>query len=144
MADKPRTVRLSDEEWAQVEALAERTGTTRARAVAQAVAAALGTQAAYRPHTGENTDRIHVACTPHTAPDEPREAPRDAAVEDGAAVAALVAQLAEKDAQIARLMAQCEAKDAAIAQALDRSQQLHAMEKARPSLGQRVRALFSK
>lgn len=140
MADKPRTVRLSDEEWSQVEALAERMGTTRARAVARAVAEALADVTAYTPHTGENTDRIQGAYTPHTAPG----APEREAGEDGAAVAALVAQLAEKDAQIARLMAQCEAKDAAIAQALDRSQQLHAMEKARPSLGQRVRALFSK
>ena len=144
MADRPRTIRLSDEEWAQVEALAASTGTSKARAVAAAVAGALSGLDACAP----NTDRIHP---PHTCHETGDEGPAGGAMEgrEGAgaatpAIEALAAQLGVKDAQIADLMAQCARKDEAIAQALEHAQQLHAMEKARPSIGQRVRALFSK
>lgn len=151
MADRPRTVRLSDDEWSQVEALASAMGTSKARAVAAAVSAALEGSGACAPHTG----RIQEAHTPHTASSAPGDdAKMNAGEENGgacrgeseaaAALGALAAQLAVKDAQIADLMAQCARKDEAIAQALEHAQQLHAMEKARPSLGQRVRALFSK
>ena len=140
MADRPRTIRLADEEWAQVGALADAMGTSKARAVAAAVSAAL--------------DGADV-CAPHTAPHTPEGSAAEGADEGKggacggepgtvAALDALAAQLAVKDAQIADLMAQCARKDEAIARALEHAQQLHAMEKARPSIGQRVRALFSK
>lgn len=144
MADKPRTIRLADEEWAQVEALAESMGTSKARAVAAAVAGALSGADVCAPHT----PRIQP---PHTCPGGGAERAAGGAGEgrEGAgaatpAIEALAAQLAVKDAQIADLMAQCARKDEAIAQALEHAQQLHAMEKARPSIGQRIRGLFSK
>lgn len=155
MADRPRTIRLADEEWAQVGALADAMGTSKARAVAAAVSAALEGADVCAPHTGRIQPRIHDVCAPHTAPHTPEGSAAEGADEGKggacggepgtvAALEALAAQLAVKDAQIADLMAQCARKDQAIAQALEHAQQLHAMEKARPSIGQRVRALFSK
>lgn len=155
MADAPRTIRLSDGEWAQVGALADAMGTSKARAVAAAVSAALEGAEVCAPHTDRIQPRTQGAHTPHTAPSEPGCSAGNGADEGGdgacrgeagtaAALDVLAAQLAVKDAQIADLMAQCARKDEAIARALEHAQQLHAMEKARPSIGQRVRALFSK
>lgn len=155
MADAPRTIRLSDGEWAQVGALADAMGTSKARAVAAAVSAALDGADVCAPHTGRIQPRIQGAHTAHTDPHTPEGSAVEGAGEGKggaggrepgtvAALDALAAQLAVKDAQIADLMAQCARKDEAIARALEHAQQLHAMEKARPSIGQRVRALFSK
>lgn len=155
MADRPRTIRLADKEWAQVGELADAMGTSKARAVAAAVSAALEGTDVCAPHTGRIQPRIQGPHTPRTGQSAPDGSAGEGADEGKggacggepgtvAALDALAAQLAVKDAQIADLMAQCARKDEAIARALEHAQQLHAMEKARPSIGQRVRALFSK
>lgn len=139
MASKPRTLRMTDSAWEQVGRLAVALGTTKSEAVEKAVDNLAST---YRENTPPHTPCIHD------------EHASGGTVTDNAAAAALEAlntQLAAKDEVIRHLMDRVEAaetreaaKDEVIARALEHAQQLHAMDKARPSIGQRIKGIFSK
>lgn len=118
MATKVKSIRLTDDEWAQLQSIADGAGASLSRAVASLIAGhgavtgetASETASGYKPATGE------TAC--ETAAEGPSPT-------GGKALDALMGQLAVKDEQIARLMdALAASQDATRA-----AQALHAVER---------------
>lgn len=118
MVTKVKSIRLTDDEWSQLQTIADSTGASLSRAIASLIAehdavtgeTAIETESGYTPVTGE------------TASETASEGPSSTG---GKALEALMEQLAVKDEQISRLMdALAASQDATRA-----AQALHATER---------------
>lgn len=97
MATRVKSIRLTDEEWAQLDAIAEGMGASASRAVAALVAERAGRGG----ETASVTASGGGVTASETAPDDAAESPSPIGKD---LIDALTAQLATKDEQIARLM----------------------------------------
>ena len=97
MATRVKSIRLTDEEWAQLDAIAEGMGASASRAVAALVAERAGRGG----ETASVTASGGGVTASETAPDDAAEDPSPIGKD---LIDALTAQLATKDEQIARLM----------------------------------------
>lgn len=101
MATRVKSIRLTDEEWAQLDAIAEGMGASASRAVAALVAERAGRGGETASVTASVTASGGGVTASETAPDDAAESPSPIGKD---LIDALTAQLATKDEQIARLM----------------------------------------
>ena len=101
MATRVKSIRLTDEEWAQLDAIAEGMGASASRAVAALVAERAGGGGETASVTASVTASGGGVTASETAPDDAAEDPSPIGKD---LIDALTAQLATKDEQIARLM----------------------------------------
>lgn len=101
MATRVKSIRLTDEEWAQLDAIAEGMGASASRAVAALVAERAGRGGETASVTASVTASGGGVTVSETAPDDAAEDPSPIGKD---LIDALTAQLATKDEQIARLM----------------------------------------
>lgn len=97
MATRVKSIRLTDEEWAQLDAIAEGMGASASRAVAALVAERAGRGGETAPVTASGGGVTASETAPDDAAEDPSPIGKDL-------IDALTAQLATKDEQIARLM----------------------------------------
>lgn len=127
-----KSIRLTPEEWAQLEAIAAETGASLSRAVAALVSEHAG-RAGETAGAGAVTASVTASATAaETAGATARDG--EGPSFKGDALAALAAQLATKDEQISRLMDALEASQ----EATRAAQTLHAAEATGRAIGPRT------